>query len=185
MVERNENLTSVDHYAISRVDTVQNWRMDVLSHTHTIANDSFKSLILLNGGTIPALATLKSLAPALEIQGLFTAIVLFMLGLFCALFAQFSMHISLRMMGRHLDSVTSDFIDAYRMHRNGRDKSFDAQLSEKRPDTISLDEAKEKKWDQRARICASMSLLSFIIGAFSAMYAFYPTASLLKSSMPG
>ncbi|WP_102783852.1 hypothetical protein [Thalassospira sp. GB04J01] len=180
MIGKNENLTDVDYYAISRVDTVQNWRMDILSHTHTIANDSFKSLILLNGGTIPALATLKSLSPTPEIHGLFLAIVLFMFGLFFALFAQFSMHISLRKKGRHLESVTNDFIDAYRAHRKGSNESFDAQTFEKRPDTASLDEAKERKWDQRAIICASMSLLSFIIGAFSAMYAFYPIATLLK-----
>ncbi|WOI11614.1 hypothetical protein [Thalassospira lucentensis] len=177
MIDEKEKLTDYDHYAISRVDTVQNWRMDVLSHTHTIANDSIKSLILLNGGTIPALATLKSLSPAPEIQGLFAAVALFMLGLLFALFAQLSMHISLRMMGRHFDAVTSDFIDAYRAYRKGGDKSSNAKVFEERTDQSLLNEAKEKKWNQRARISTFLSLLSFIIGAFVAMYAFYPAAS--------
>ncbi len=175
-MKENKKITEIDRYAIDRVDKAQTWRMDIKNLTYNIANDSFKSLIILNGGTIPILATLKSISPNTEIQGLMPPIVIFMFGLISALLAQFSIYKSLSIQGRNLDTTTNDFIDTYRASRESGHETIPPQSAEKKSNVTSSSKSKEGKWDQYAGYFATASLLLFIIGGLFSMCAFYSAA---------
>lgn len=177
MGNESEKLSEEDHYVLGRVDAMLNLRQGIFEKLYTFANDGIKGLILLNGGTIPVLPTLKILSPQTDIENISPAIACFLLGLFAALFAQLAIYLSVQLTAREYDSELNDFIDRYREKRRARTQTVrtKSEISSAQEHTKYSDRI--TKWEKIALYSAITSMSLFIIGGVIAMIAFYPSGT--------
>ena len=166
-----------DQYLIDRINTFQNWQIEILSHANNVATNNFNNLIFLNGGTIPVLATMKGISHSPNTNTLFFGISLFIIGLIFALWGQTNLHTSLRKKRQYLLQLSNNMSEKLFEWKKTKNTDIIVNIGRNIPYEISKIDERDRKLDQSSRVCSFLSLLTFIFGAILSMISFYPSLS--------
>ncbi|MCH2277004.1 hypothetical protein [Thalassospira sp.] len=145
-----------------------------LTSAHMFANDGIKSLILLNGGTFVALPALKGLSSDVNITTLYPAVICFMIGITCALLAMLFAYISLYS-ASHGFSASAEYWENYKLAISDPDNSIEHKETIKNISKLIFTFTKLMKSSEiLSSIFAISSLITFVMGGYLGIEAFYP-----------